>query len=214
MTTKTTLILAAIAAAALAGGAEAQPRGGRGPSATLFEGPNFTGRSVTVVGDVSNLSNYGFNDRAQSLRLEGRWRLCEHSGFEGRCVEQAGEIPELNTMALAERITSLAPVGRGGGGGGRPDYDDGRPGGGWGSGGGRPDSRGAEGETSVFFARPTVRGVDLAAGSNGANRFCQRQGLGPAVYFDSSVRAPRALGPDGEMVGRSTVLRDVLCRKF
>ncbi|WP_334162162.1 hypothetical protein, partial [Phenylobacterium sp.] len=121
--------------------------------------------------------------------------------------------PELNTLALAERITSLEPVGRGGGEG-RPGWDDDRPGGGWGPGGGRPDTRGVEGAHSVFFARPTVRGMDLAAGSNGANSFCRRQGLGPAVYFDSSERAPRALGPEGQIVGRSPVLRDVLCRKF
>ncbi|WP_334164896.1 beta/gamma crystallin-related protein, partial [Phenylobacterium sp.] len=96
--TKTTLICAGLAALALAGAAEAQPRGGaRGPTATLYDGPNFTGRSVTIVGEVSNLSSYNFNDKARSVRLEGRWRLCEHSGFEGRCVEQAGDIPELNT---------------------------------------------------------------------------------------------------------------------
>lgn len=215
--TKTTLICAGLAALALAGAAEAQPRGGggRGPTATLYEGANFSGRSVTISGEVSNLSNYAFNDRAHSLRLNGRWRLCEHANLEGRCVELTGDVPDLNTMALAERITSLEPVGRGGGDG-RPDWDDddGRPGGGWGSGGGRPDTRGVEGARSVFFARPTVRGMDLAAGANGANSFCRRQGLGPAVYFDSSERAPRALGPEGQIVGRSPVLRDVLCRKF
>lgn len=212
--TKTTLICAGLAALALAGAAEAQPRGARGPTATLYEGANFSGRSVTISGEVSNLSNYAFNDRAHSLRLTGRWRLCEHSNFEGRCVELTGDVPDLNTLALAERITSLEPAGRGDGGG-RPDRDDDeRPGGGWGSGGGRPDTRGAEGAHSVFFARPTVRGLDLAAGSNGANSFCRRQGLGPAVYFDSSERAPRALGPEGQMVGRTPVLRDVLCRKY
>ncbi|MCR5878938.1 beta/gamma crystallin family protein [Phenylobacterium sp. J367] len=215
MSKTTILIGAAIAALAIAGAADAQPRGGRGPSATLYEGPNFTGRSVTIVGDVSNLGSYNFNDKARSVRLEGRWRLCEHSNFEGRCVEQAGEIPELNTLALAERITSLEPIGGGGRpGGGRPDWNDDRPGGGWGQGGGRPDARGVDGERSVFFARPQVRGLDLAAGSNNANAFCRRQGLGNALYFDSSSRAPRALGPEGQMTGPSTVLRDVLCRKY
>jgi hypothetical protein len=211
MSTKTKLILMAVAATALAGAAEAQPRGGRGASATLYERPEFGGRSVTITGDVSNLSNYGFNDRAHSLRLEGRWRLCEHSGFEGRCVELTGDVPDLNVMGLAERITSLEPIGRGGPGPG--PVGGGWGGGGWGPGGGRPDNRGVEGETTVFFARPTVRGIDLAAGSNGANTFCRRQGLGSAVFYDSSQRAPRALGPEGEMTGRSPVLRDVLCAK-
>lgn len=217
MSKTTSLMIAALAALSLAGAADAQPRGGRGPSATLYEGPNFTGRSVTIIGDVSNLGSYNFNDKARSVRLEGRWRLCEHAGFEGRCVEQTGEIPELNTLAMAERITSLEPIGVGGRPGGRPDWDDDRPGGGpggWGPGGGRPDARGVEGATSVFFPRPQVRGIDLAAGANGANAFCRRQGLGVALYFDSSERAPRALGPEGQLIGRSPVLRDVLCRTY
>ncbi|HEY8617046.1 beta/gamma crystallin-related protein [Phenylobacterium sp.] len=214
MSKTTTLVLAAVAAGLLAGAAEAQPRGGRGPSATLYDRPDFGGRSVTLTGQVGNLSNYGFNDRAHSLRLEGRWRLCEHANLDGRCVELTGDVPELNTMNLAERITSLEPIGRGGGGGRPGRDDDDRPGGGWGPGGGRPDRSGVEGARNVFFPRPQVRGMDLAAGSNGANAFCRRQGLGPAAHFDSSERAPRALGPEGQVTGPSPVLRDVLCRKW
>jgi hypothetical protein len=209
-----TLTLAALAALVAAGAAAAQPygRGGRGPTATLFEGPNFTGRSVTISTDTPNLSNYGFNDRAQSLQLNGLWRLCEHSDFGGRCVELQGGVPELHGMGLAERISSLQPSGRGGGG----QWGGGQPGGGWGGGGwdrGQA-SRGVEGTTTVFFARPTVRGVDVAAGQNGANTFCRNQGLGGAVYFDSSTRAPQAIGPEGQFVGSSTVLRDLLCRRY
>lgn len=209
-----TLICGALALT-LAGVAGAQPyRGGRGPAATLFEGPNFTGRSVTISTDTPNLSSYSFNDRAHSLRLQGLWRLCEHSDFGGRCVELQGDVPDLNTMGLAERISSLEPIGGRGGpdwGGGRgPDRGDDR--GGWGR--DNRDARGVEGTNSVFFPRPTVRGVDVAAGSNGANTFCRSQGLGGAVYFDSSARAPRAIDPDGRMIGSSTVLRDLLCRRF
>jgi hypothetical protein len=66
----------------------------------------------------------------------------------------------------------------------------------------------------VFFPRPTLGGVDVAAGGRGADSFCRRQGLGPAVWYDSGERASQAVGPDGEYVGRSTVLRDLLCRKY
>lgn len=200
---KTFLVLTAIMGLAWATLAHAQPgdRGGRRPSATLYDRPDFQGRQVTITGDVANLSNYNFNDRAHSLRLEGRWRLCEHADFGGRCVELSGDIRELNTLALAERITSLEPIG----GGGRPGQG---PGGGYGRG-----ERGVEGARSVFFARPTVRGLDVAAGSNGANTFCREQGLGPAVYYDSNERARRAIDPDGREIGPSTVLRDLLCRK-
>lgn len=199
---KTFLVLTAIAGLAWATLAHAQPyRGGvRGPTATLYDRPDFQGRQVTITGDVANLSNYNFNDRAHSLRLEGRWRLCEHADFGGRCVELTGEVRELNTLAMAERITSLEPIG-----GVRPGP---RPGPGYGRG-----ERGVDGARTVFFARPTVRGMDVAAGSNGANTFCREQGLGGAIYYDSKDRAGRAIDPDGRVIGPSTVLRDLLCRK-
>lgn len=209
---KTFLVLTAIAALAWAAIAHAQPYGGgRGrASATLYDRPNFEGRQVTITGAVTNLSDYAFNDRAHSLRLQGRWRLCEHADLGGRCVELTGDVPELNTVAMAERITSLVPVE----GGYRPDpRPDPRPG--PGPGGGYPrGERGVEGSRTIFFARPTVRGLDVAAGANGANAFCRSQGLGAAVYYDSSERAGRAVGPEGEFVGPSTVLRDLLCRKY
>jgi len=208
---KTILILTAAAGLAAAGAAGAQGWSGRGPSATLYDRPEFGGREVTISGPVENLSNYGFNDRAHSLRLQGRWRLCEHSDFGGRCVELTGNVPELQTMGLAERITSLEPIG----GGYRPRPDprpDPFPGpgpGGYGRG-----ERGVEGDRTVFFPRPRVRGLDVAAGANGANTFCRNQGLGSAVYYDSNERAPRAIGPEGQVVGSSTVLRDLLCRRY
>jgi hypothetical protein len=65
----------------------------------------------------------------------------------------------------------------------------------------------------VFFARPIVRGLDLAAGKYGADTFCRRQGLGAPVWFDSSERARQAIGPAGQVVGRSSVIRDLLCAK-
>ena len=74
--------------------------------------------------------------------------------------------------------------------------------------------RGIEGARTVFFPRPTVDGVDVAAGDRGADVFCRNQGLGRAAWFDSSERAAQAIGPEGQYVGRSTVLRDLLCRKY
>lgn len=205
---RTSLIAAVALTAATA--AQAQPyddyeRGrGRGGAAILYELPNFRGASVRVEGYAPNLSNHGFNDRARSARLEGSWRLCEHGDFGGRCEEARGSIPDLNMLGLSGRLSSLQPS---------TGYGDGPGYGGPGYGGGR-DQRGIDGENAVFFPRPTVRGVDVAAGSNGANSFCRRQGLGAALYFDSSARAPRAIGPEGQFVGSSTVLRDLLCRKY
>lgn len=187
---------AALAVLALSSTAQAQPV--RGGSATLYDQPNFQGSSVTITQSAPDLGKWRFNDRAQSARFEGRWLICEHDDFKGRCQEVRGDVPNLHSYRLMAQVSSMEPAGRPPGGG---------------SGGG-PTSRGIEGTRTVFFARPTVGGVDVAAGDRGADAFCRRQGLGPAVWYDSNDRAREAVGPDGQYVGRSSVLRDLLCRKY
>jgi len=213
-----TAFLTALPAAALAltmaGAADAQ-RGG--PSATLYSLPNFQGEAVTITGSTPDLGRWRFNDRAQSARFEGRWIICEHDDFKGRCQEVSGQVDNLHTYRLLAQVSSLEPTGRGqgggyGGGGGGYGGGQGGPGGGY----GRPDrdARGVEGTATVFFARPTINGTDVAAGDRAANGYCRRQGLGEAVFFDSSTRAGQAVTPDGQFIGRSTVIRDLLCRKY
>ena len=215
------LIVGAAAALAMAGEAAAQ----RGPGkATLYALPNYEGQSITITGSTPDLGKWRFNDRAQSARFSGVWRACEHDDFRGRCQEIRGDVADLTQYGLFGQISSLEPAG---GGGGRPGPGPGygpgpghgpgpgdgwggpRPGDGWGPPGG--ESRGVEGARAVFFARPTVRGVDVAAGKTGADTFCRRHDLGPSVWFDSSERANRAIAPDGRIIGRSPVLRDLLC---
>lgn len=195
------LCIAMTAALGLAGAVQAQPL--RGGSATLYDQPNFQGNSVTITQSAPDLGKWRFNDRAQSARFEGRWLICEHDDFKGRCQEVRGEIANLHTLGLMAQVSSLEPAGRPPGPG---------PGGGF-PGAGR-DARGIEGSRTVFFPRPTVGGLDVAAGDRGADAYCRRQGLGPAVWFDSSERAGQAVGPEGQFVGRSTVLRDLLCRRY
>lgn len=203
-----TFCMAALAALALTGAAQAQPY--RGGTATLYDQPNFEGNAVTITQSTPDLGRWRFNDRAQSARFEGRWLICEHDDFRGRCQEVRGDIPNLHTYGLMGQVSSLEPAGRPGGGG----YPGGPGGGGYPGGGWQGGSRGVDGHRTVFFARPTVRGVDVAAGDRGANAFCRAQGLGGAVWFDSGERANQAVGPDGELVGRSSVIRDLLCRKY
>ncbi|MCR5872877.1 beta/gamma crystallin family protein [Phenylobacterium sp. J426] len=211
------LVAGAIAALACAGEAAAQNNLGRGSgSATLYELPNYQGRSVTITGSTSDLGDWRFNDRAQSARFSGTWRVCEHDDFRGRCQEIRGDVPDLTQYGLMAQISSLEPAGwqrpPGPGPGPGPFPPPGGGHGGWGPPGG--DSRGVDGVKTVFFARPQVRGVDVAAGKTGADTFCRRQGLGPSVWYDSSERANRAIAPDGRIIGRSTVLRDLLCVKY
>ncbi len=207
MTTKSVrplLLALTVSLAAAFGGAQAQPY--RGGSITLYDQPDFQGQSVTITQSVSNLGKWRFNDRAQSARAEGRWLICEHDELRGRCQEVSGAIPNLHTFGLMAQVSSLAPADRPrddqGGYGGSPRPNPGR------------DARGIEGARTVFFPRPSVDGIDVAAGDRGADTYCRRQGLGQAVFFDSNERARQAIGPDGELLGRSSVLRDLLCRRY
>lgn len=52
----------------------------------LFEHRDFGGDSRPIRGDEPDLSRLGFNDRVSSLKVfRGRWELCEHAYFQGRC---------------------------------------------------------------------------------------------------------------------------------
>lgn len=72
----------------------------------------------------------------------------------------------------------------------------------------------ASGQTTVFFAAPSMRGSPVSAARPGAAAgFCRSQGLGGVAYSDGSRRAPRSIDIDGRMVGEGPVLSDVLCRR-
>ncbi|MBV7536095.1 beta/gamma crystallin family protein [Duganella sp. sic0402] len=60
---------------------------GRREPIVLFAQANFGGRRAELPGDVRKLDDYDFNDRAGSVIVnEGRWELCEHANFGGRCI--------------------------------------------------------------------------------------------------------------------------------
>src|SRR5436190_9514325 len=204
-----TLWAATVAAGVMAAGAAQAQRGPGG--ATLYEFPNFQGRAVTITGTTPDLGSWRFNDRAQSARFQWTWRVCEHDGFKGRCQEIRGEVADLTTYGLSGQISSMEPAGFGGGRppGGGPGPG---PGGGWGPPGQR--DRGFDGVRTVFYPRPVVRGLDIVAGKFAADTYCRRQGLGPSLWFDSSERVQQAIGADGEVVGRASVIRDLLCSRY
>jgi len=60
--------------------------GGRTARATLYEGPNLSGRAYPLDNVMANLSSSGFNDRATSLRVDsGYWVFCSDAEFRGEC---------------------------------------------------------------------------------------------------------------------------------
>ncbi|MDQ6894764.1 MAG: beta/gamma crystallin family protein [Acidobacteriota bacterium] len=78
------------------------------PRLILFDRPEFRGRSREVNGTEEEISD--FNDRAQSLRAVGRWELCEHKNFRGRCVTVSGDVPDLEALRFRNTLTSARPV--------------------------------------------------------------------------------------------------------
>jgi hypothetical protein len=79
--------------------------------ATLYEGPNLSGRSFALNDAVSNMGRTGFNDRASSLRVErGYWIFCSDAEFRGECRTfgpgEYASLPGLNNVISSGRMIS------------------------------------------------------------------------------------------------------------
>jgi hypothetical protein len=75
---------------------------------TLFSDSNFRGNRVTIDRDAPNLGDFNFNDRASSVVVNsGKWLLCEHANFGGRCAEfgpgEYRELPGFNDAVSSAR---------------------------------------------------------------------------------------------------------------
>lgn len=90
--------------------------------ATLYEGPNLSGRSYPLNDVMANLGRSGFNDRASSLRVDsGYWIFCSDSEFRGECRTfgpgDYATLPGLNNViSSGRRISNDYPYGD------RPDW--------------------------------------------------------------------------------------------
>ena len=94
----------AISALALATQAMAQ--------VTFYEGESFRGRAFTTDKQVNNFARKGFNDRASSVVVDrGRWEVCEHANFGGRCVVlRRGSYDSLQRLGMVDTISSVRPA--------------------------------------------------------------------------------------------------------
>jgi len=79
---------------------------------TFFEQPEFRGRNFSASGPIDNFANNGFNDKTSSIVIyRGRWEVCEHAHFEGRCVVlRSGSYPSLASIGLNNQISSVRPL--------------------------------------------------------------------------------------------------------
>ena len=91
---------------------------------TFYEGEGYRGRAMTADKEVWNFDRTGMNDRTQSIVVDrGRWEVCQHARFEGRCVVlRRGSYPSLRDIGMDNNISSVRPVTRD-----RPDYEQPEP---------------------------------------------------------------------------------------
>jgi hypothetical protein len=78
---------------------------------TLYDGFDFTGRSITLDQTEVNLDLIGFNDRARSAIVYGAdWELCLHEQFRGTCqIYAPGRHPSLGA-GLDGEVSSARPL--------------------------------------------------------------------------------------------------------
>ena len=97
-----------------------------GPDAVLFTNPDFGGQRFVIDGDyMPDLANTGFNDRAQSVRVNrGYWIFCSDAQFRGQCrTFGPGDYGHLgwaldNRVSSGRRISNRYPYS------GRPNWED------------------------------------------------------------------------------------------
>jgi uncharacterized protein YcfJ len=79
---------------------------------TFYEREGFHGRAFTTDDRIGNLERIGFNDSVSSVLVQrGRWEVCEHPRFEGRCaILRPGSYPSLREAGLDNRISSVRRV--------------------------------------------------------------------------------------------------------
>ena len=102
-----TLLLAgaAVAAAALCGPAAIAAHG---PGLIVFQEDNFGGDSREIRDDEPDLGWVHFDDRISSVQVNrGRWLLCEHSQYRGRCITVDHDIRKLDRLGFDDKTSSI-----------------------------------------------------------------------------------------------------------
>ena len=87
------------------------PWGATSGTLTLYSAPDFGGQAYQANREVTNLPRQ-YNDRAMSLRIEGRgaWQVCSDSDFRGRCQIFDRDVRDLRQYGLGEAVSSMRPV--------------------------------------------------------------------------------------------------------
>lgn len=85
--------------------------GTRNGAVTLYTDSYERGASLGLNKGVSDLSRYRFNDNISSLQIRsGKWEVCEHANYKGRCQIVDASTDRLNGIRLNDNISSIRPV--------------------------------------------------------------------------------------------------------
>lgn len=79
-------------------------------TATLYSGQHWRGHYLTVRHAISDLRQYGFDNRAVSLRGAGRWQICSKAHYRGNCITVRGS--ESYFGKLSGKVSSIRYLGR------------------------------------------------------------------------------------------------------
>ena len=78
---------------------------------TVYDQPNFKGRSLSFEKRVPSLAALQFNDVIASVKIKGRdWVLCENRNFFGKCVRIREKEKNLKRLKIDGKVSSLYPV--------------------------------------------------------------------------------------------------------
>jgi hypothetical protein len=86
--------------------------GARDAAVTLYTDSYDRGASLGLNRGIRDLSRYRFNDNVSSIQIRsGKWEVCEHANFQGRCQIVDASVDRLNGLRLNDNISSIRPVG-------------------------------------------------------------------------------------------------------
>ena len=86
--------------------------GARDAAVTLYTDSYDRGASLGLNRGIRDLSRYRFNDNVSSIQIRsGKWEVCEHANYQGRCQIVDASVDKLNGLRLNDNISSIRPVG-------------------------------------------------------------------------------------------------------
>ncbi len=77
-----------------------------------MSGTSWRGSSIRLTNSATSLGMFSFDNRAQSLRVVGRWQVCDRPRYRGVCRTISGSQSNLARVGLGGSISSVRYLGR------------------------------------------------------------------------------------------------------